>query len=188
MILLDRELKKYKDLLFVDGYNIINSWDSLKTFPKDNLEEARRELINTLMEYKAYSKEGIILVFDSYNVRSDRQVEIQNKLIIVYTKELETADHFIERATEKYGRNKKIRVATSDRLEQDIILGKGASRISAKELEYEINSFYKDISRIQANKKRQNRLHLAGLSPDSVDILEKLKRDFYMNTKKDSDK
>ncbi|MDO5027974.1 MAG: NYN domain-containing protein [Bacillota bacterium] len=183
MILLDRELKKYKELLFVDGYNIINSWDQLKVSSDDQLEEARRKLIDILMEYKAYSKEGIILVFDSYNVKTDRQVQIQNKLIIVYTKELETADHFIERSAEKYARHKKIRVATSDRLEQDIILGKGASRISAKELEYEINNFYKDISKISEKKKRQNRLHLSGLNPDSIQLLEKIKADFKKTNK-----
>lgn len=175
MILLDRELKKYKDLLFVDGYNIINSWDYLKNKSDAELEESRRKLINVLEEYKHYTSEGVVLVYDSYNVKSDRQVFIENKLIIVYTKELETADHFIERAVEKYGEKKKIRVATSDRLEQDIILGKGATRISAKELEHEINGFYQDIKRIQEKKKNENRLHLSGLNEGTMELLEKLK-------------
>lgn len=175
MILLDRELKKYKELLFVDGYNIINSWESLKNQTDHELEESRNKLINILMEFKAYSKEGIILVYDSYNVKSDRQIFIENNLIIVYTKELETADHFIERSVEKYGCKKKVRVATSDRLEQDIILGKGATRISAKELEYEIKHFYSDIKRISEKAKTENRLHLTGLKAQTLEALNKLK-------------
>lgn len=182
MKLLDRELKKYSELLFVDGYNIINFWDVLKDRPMDELEESRRILVDILMEYKYYIKEGIVLVFDSYNIKSDRQIFIENKLIIVYTKELETADNFIERAVEKYGRQKKIRVATSDKLEQDIILGKGATRISAKGLEYEITSFYQDIKRIHDVKKIQNKLHLSGLSSESMKTLEALKE--QLNNKK----
>lgn len=172
---LDREIKKYKELLFVDGYNIINSWDSLKNSSDKELEESRRKLIDILMEYKHYTKEGVVLVFDSYNVKSDRQVIIENKLMIVYTKELETADHFIERQVEKYRNTKKMRVATSDRLEQDIILGKGATRISAKELEIEVKNFREDIKRITIKKKTQNHLHLSGLNTRNVEALEKYK-------------
>lgn len=175
MILLDREIKKYNELLFVDGYNIINSWENLKNKSDEELEESRRILTGIMMEFKHYSKEGIVLVYDSYNVKTDRQVFIENKLIIVYTKELETADHFIERSVEKYAKKKKIRVATSDRLEQDIILGKGATRISAKELEYEINRFYKDLERISTKKKIENKRHLSGLDENNLKALENLK-------------
>lgn len=175
MILLDREIKKYKELLFVDGYNIINSWDSLKNDTDKELEESRRKLIDILMEFKHYTKEGVVLVFDSYNVKSDRQIFVENKLMIVYTKELETADHFIERAVEKYANKKKIRVATSDRLEQDIILGKGATRMSAKEFEFEIKTFKEDIKRITIKKKTENKLHFSGLKSSNVEALEKYK-------------
>ena len=95
--------------------------------------------------------------------------------MIVYTKELETADHFIERAVEKYANKKKIRVATSDRLEQDIILGKGATRMSAKEFEFEIKTFKEDIKRITIKKKTENKLHLSGLKSSNVEALEKYK-------------
>ena len=175
MILLDREIKKYKELLFVDGYNIINSWDSLKNDTDKELEESRRKLIDILMEFKHYTKEGVVLVFDSYNVKSDRQIFVENKLMIVYTKELETADHFIERAVEKYANKKKIRVATSDRLEQDIILGKGATRMSAKEFEFEIKTFKEDIKRITIKKKTENKLNISGLKSSNVEALEKYK-------------
>lgn len=175
MILLDREIRKYKELLFIDGYNIINSWDYLKDTTSTELEESRRLLTEILVEYKAYTREGLFLVFDSYNVKSDRQVIVDNKLITVYTKELETADHFIERSVEKYGTKKKIRVATSDKLEQDIILGKGATRISAKELEYEIISFKETINRIRKFEKTKNKRHLSGLNDANVEALEKYK-------------
>jgi|LSQX01.2.fsa_nt_gb predicted RNA-binding protein with PIN domain len=175
MRLLDREIKKYDELLFIDGYNIINSWSSLKNTSMDELEESRRILINILMEFKHYTPEGVVLVFDSYNVKTDRQVIMEEKLLIVYTKEFETADHFIERSVEKYSRKKKIRVATSDRLEQDIILGKGATRISAKELEYEIDNFYNEVKKIQTVGKIKNKRHLGSLKQDSINALEKYK-------------
>lgn len=175
MRLLDREINQYDELLFVDGYNIINSWGSLKSQSADELEESRRALINILIEFKHYTPEGVVLVFDSYNVKTDRQVIFEEKLIIVYTRELETADHFIERFVEKYAKRKKIRVATSDRLEQDIILGKGATRISAKELEYEIENFHREVKKISDVGKIKNKNHLSALNLDSIKALESYK-------------
>lgn len=168
----DREIKKYNELLFIDGYNIINSWSILKNQSVDELEESRRTLINILMEFSHYTLEGVVLVFDSYNIKSDRQFFKEEKLLIVYTRELETADHFIERSVEKYGKKKKIRVATSDKLEQDIILGKGATRISAKELEYEIEYFKSEVKKISEVEKTKNRRHLTSLTQDSLRALE----------------
>lgn len=182
MRLLDREIRKYEGLLFVDGYNIINSWSSLKSQSADELEESRRTLINTLMEFTHYTPEGVVLVFDSYNVKTDRQVILEEKLMIVYTRELETADHFIERAVEKYGKRKEIRVATSDRLEQDMILGKGATRISAKELEYEIENFKNEVKNISEVEKVKNRRHLTGLPQDSLKALEIYKEKIKENS------
>lgn len=176
MKLLDREIRKHKKLLLVDGYNVINSWDILKNFDDTKLEEARRMLINIMMEYTHYTDEGVVLVFDSYNVKTDRQVVIEEKLMIVYTRELETADHFIEKMAEKYANKKILRVATSDRLEQDIVLGKGGSRMSSKELEYEVMTAKKDIDRIRENDKVKNRLHLGGLNEDFLIALEKFKK------------
>lgn len=151
MRLLDREISKYKEILFVDGYNVINSWDELKMDTEEELEESRLKLINTLDEYQHYTKNCIVLVFDSYNIKTDRQILKHNNLMIVYTRELETADNFIERAVDEYALKKRIKVATSDKLEQEIILAKGATRISAKELEVEIlnaRSATERISRI----------------------------------------
>lgn len=175
MKLLDREIRKYKKLLLVDGYNVINAWDIFKGFEKGKLEDARRKLINIMMEFTHYTDEGVVLVFDSYNVKTDRQVVIEEKLMIVYTRELETADHFIERMAEKYRNKKIIRVATSDRLEQDIVLGKGGSRMSSKELEIEVKNAKKDIDRIRENDKVKNRLHVGGLDEDFLIALEKYK-------------
>lgn len=181
MRLLDREIKKYDKLLFIDGYNIINSWNSLKNLSIDELEESRRVLIDILMEFKHYTPEGVVLVFDSYNVKSDRQFVMEKDLIIVYTRELETADHFIERFVEKYSKKKKIRVATSDKLEQDIILGKGATRISAKELEYEIENFHRELKKISDNKKTKNKRHLSTLTEDSINALANYKEKITKN-------
>lgn len=174
---LDRELRKYKEILFVDGYNIINSWENLKETSRTDLEATRGKLISILEEYQHYTSYGVVLVFDSYNVKNDRQIEKKNKLLIVYTREFETADHFIERMVDLYGRKKVIKVATSDRLEQDIILAKGATRISAKELEIDVQNSRDDVKRIQELGKTKNKLHFVGLNEAAMEKLEKLKKE-----------
>lgn len=171
MRLLDREISKYKEILFVDGYNVINSWDELKMDTEEELEESRLKLINTLDEYQHYTKNCIVLVFDSYNIKTDRQILKHNNLMIVYTRELETADNFIERAVDEYALKKRIKVATSDKLEQEIILAKGATRISAKELEVEILNASSATERISRKNKVKNAMQMSGLDEASKGLL-----------------
>ena len=166
---LDREIKKSDDILFIDGYNIINSWNDLKEL--DSLEEARRRLVHKISEYQAYINHLVVLVFDSYKTKRDRQININAGLAIVYTKERETADHFIEEMVEIYGRKKNIKVATSDRVEQDIILARGATRMSAKEFEIQVNSARDNIKDVQQQEKIRNELHLSGLNDENQKLL-----------------
>ncbi len=129
-------LPKYEgpDYLLVDGYNIIFAWDDLKKISEDNLDAARGELINRMCNYQGYDGSELILVFDAYRVKGKhREVEKYCNINIVYTKESETADSYIERVTHELSRNHRVRVATSDGIEQMIILGNGAMRISASE-------------------------------------------------------
>ena len=129
-------LPKYtgKDYLLVDGYNIIFAWDELKKIAAENLDSARAELINMMCSYAGYMNCELILVFDAYKVRgSHREVEKYCNISIVYTKESETADTYIERTSHELSRDHRVRVATSDGAEQIIILGNGAMRISAEE-------------------------------------------------------
>lgn len=153
------ENKKYKssrplrydgtEYLLVDGYNVIFAWDSLKELSKDNIEGARNMLINILCNYQGYKKCEVILVFDAYKVKgSSREVEKVNNINIVYTKEAETADMYIEKVSHKLAKNNKVRVVTSDALEQLIILGNGALRVSSREFLYEIQQAEEDIRTI----------------------------------------
>ena len=129
-------LPKYSgpDYLLVDGYNIIFSWEDLKKIAEDNLDAARGELINRMCNYQGYAGCELILVFDAYKVKGKhRDVEKYCNINIVYTKESETADTYIERVTHTLSKDHRVRVATSDGVEQMIILGNGAMRISASE-------------------------------------------------------
>lgn len=123
-----------KEYLLVDGYNIIFSWEELKKLAEDNLDSARSELINMMCNYQGFTGYELILVFDAYKVKGKhRDVERYCNINIVYTKESETADTYIEKVSHELSKNHRVRVATSDGLEQIIILGNGAMRISARE-------------------------------------------------------
>lgn len=122
------------DYLLIDGYNIIFAWEDLKKIAEENLDAARGELINRMCNYQGYAGCELILVFDAYRVKGrHRDVERYCNINIVYTKESETADSYIERVTHELSKKHRVRVATSDGLEQMIILGSGAMRISAAE-------------------------------------------------------
>ncbi len=128
-----KPFKKGDEYLLVDGYNIIFAWENLREIAKDNLDLAREQLINTLCNYGGFKQCKIILVFDAYKVKGNHgEVENINNISVVYTKEAETADTYIERVTHELSKNNSVRVATSDGLEQLIILGNGAYRISAE--------------------------------------------------------
>ena len=122
------------DYLLVDGYNIIFAWDDLKKIADENLDAARAELVKRMCNYQGYAGCELILVFDAYRVKGKhREVEKYCNINIVFTKESETADTYIERVTHELSKEHRVRVATSDGVEQMIILGNGAMRISAAE-------------------------------------------------------
>ena len=125
---------KLGDYLLVDGYNIIFAWDDLRKIAEMDLDLARTTLINRLCAYRAMRKTEVIAVFDAYKVKGNPgSVEKVINISVVYTKEAETADSYIERVSNQLGKNYNVRVATSDYMEQIIILGSGAFRISASE-------------------------------------------------------
>ncbi len=130
-----------KEYLLVDGYNIIFAWDALKEAAKQNLETARQMLVDILCNYRGVRPYEIILVFDAYKVqRNPGSVEKAGNIHVVYTREAETADNYIEKATYDLGKRHRVRVATSDALEQVIILGHGALRVSAREFLREVEN------------------------------------------------
>ena len=123
----------------MDGYNIVHAWTSLRELAAKSLDAAREQLIHRLANYQGWKKCRVIVVFDAYKVKGGvGSVERKGDLWVVYTKEAETADMYIEKTTYELGRGNRVRVATSDGLEQLIILGRGAERMPASELEYEV--------------------------------------------------
>ena len=135
-----------KDYLLVDGYNIIHAWEDLSALAREDLDGARAKLIDLLRNYQSWRGCQVIVVFDAYKVKGGKgAVEQLGDLYVVYTKEAETADMYIERTTYQLSRDNRVRVATSDGLEQMIILGHGAQRMSAAELKYETDQVMAQI-------------------------------------------
>lgn len=147
---LDREYMsrvRRDDYLLVDGYNIIFAWDELADIAKDDLSAAREALINILGNYRGIKKCRVILVFDAYRVKGNPgSIEQRAGLHVVYTKEAETADMYIEKASYDLSREHRVKVATSDALEQVIILGHGAERMSANDLKWEVEQVGEQIA------------------------------------------
>ena len=141
------------EYLLVDGYNIIFAWEELNRLAKENLELARSRLINSLCNYQGFRRCNLRLVFDAYKVKGNhREIEQEMGITVVYTKEAETADMFIEKTAHELGRKHRVRVATSDNVEQIIILGNGAVRVSATEFLAEVTEVEKTIRQIIEEK------------------------------------
>lgn len=167
-------MKKY---LLVDGYNIIFAWSHLTKIANDNLEEARDKLIGILSNFSGYTAEQIILVFDAYKVNNGIEtVSTYNRIKIIYTKERETADSYIERVSKVLAKQYKVRVATADRVESLIILGHGASPLSPDFLLKEVDTVKKEIRQI-AEREIKNNLLTDNIDKKSLEILEKMRLD-----------
>ena len=137
------------EYLLVDGYNIIFAWDELNALSKESLDAARHKLMDILCNYQGYQKCVLILVFDAYRVPgSPGSIEQYHNIHVVYTKEAETADMFIEHVTHEIGKGRRVRVATSDGMEQIIILGHGALRVSARMFHEEVQNVEKQIRKL----------------------------------------
>ena len=134
------------EYLLVDGYNVIYAWEELRRLANDNLDAARRRLMDILCNYAGYRRCVPILVFDAYKVRGGvREVERYHNLYVVYTQEAETADMYIERATHELAKERRTRVVSSDGAEQIIVLGHGALRVSARAFAEEVAAVEAEI-------------------------------------------
>lgn len=177
-----RKRTRYKrgvNYLFVDGYNIINSWDNLIKLKNISLEEAREALVNDMIEFSHTTKEHVILVFDAYLVKkSGGKTYHRDGIDIIYTKEFETADHYIERELDEIGRLTNVRVATSDNVEQQIILSRGGTRISARELQAEVENSKNKVELV-AKKLKQNRV--SPFDENTITRLIELKKSIQEN-------
>ncbi|MCD8379552.1 MAG: NYN domain-containing protein, partial [Lachnospiraceae bacterium] len=138
--------KPEEEYLLVDGYNIIFAWEELSAIAAVNIDGARDRLADILCNYQGYKKMTVILVFDAYRVAGHQEtVQQYHNIYIVYTKEAETADHYIEKTVKRMAGKYKVTVETSDRLEQMIIWGRGAVRLSARGLLEEVERTGREI-------------------------------------------
>lgn len=167
-----------KEFLLVDGYNMIHAWDNLKELLQVSLESARNKLLDILSNYQGFRNITVIVVFDGYLVKGNTGTAYQyNNIYVVYTKEAETADNYIERAVHRLPKHYRVRVATSDGLEQLIILGQGATRISARGLWEEIRGTEKKIRANYIEKRPvKNNMLVNLLDEETATWLEEMRR------------
>lgn len=145
------------EYLLVDGYNIIFAWDELKTAAQESLGAARKLLMDILSNYQGFKKCKVILVFDAYKVpHNTGEVFRYHNINVVYTKEAETADAYIEKVTSEIGKKHRVTVATSDGTEQLIILGHGALRLSADAFHKEVEQAKEQIAKILAANNQKD--------------------------------
>ena len=165
-----------KEYLFIDGYNVINQWQYYRDL-SGNIENARNKLIELLVEYQAYKGLKVVLVFDAHLVKgSQEKKEFVSGVEVVYTKEHETADSYIEKQLDKIGRYERVQVATSDRAIQQIVLARGGTRLTARELIMELEDTKKDI-RTKTDKPRQKGSNINQiLDTDTLDKLDKFRK------------
>ncbi len=166
------------EYLLVDGYNIINAWKDIFDLDKESLEECREKLINMLSNYEGYRKIRIIAVFDAHLVKgSQKNVEYFDNIVVVYTGKNQTADNYIERFVYKYSDIYTIWVATSDYLEQTIVLRNGGVRITPRELRKEIEGTHRNMTRDYSKiKDTQKNTIISNIEPELADVLEKIRR------------
>ncbi|WP_294352835.1 NYN domain-containing protein [uncultured Clostridium sp.] len=168
-------------IVFIDGYNVLNSWPNLKEGRNDSFDGRRQELINILHNYGVYSGSKVILVFDGHRVigNIENKEEINRNLSIIFTKDGETADSYIERNVHEVGRKYEVYVVTSDWLEQQTIFQRGAVRISSLEFYNEVLDTEKNIRTKTEKVSISNKNHLQ----DNIDVetlkkLEEMRRSY----------
>ena len=138
----------------VDGYNIIFAWDGLRAVSERSMDAARETLIRIMQNYSAYKRQNVILVFDAYKVKGGAEhMTKHGNVTVVFTKEAQTADQYIEKTAGRLSKEHNVRVATSDGLEQLIILGQGALRIPASQFEAEVAGVMMDMRGHLSDKK-----------------------------------
>lgn len=168
-----------RDILIVDGYNMIGAWPELRALAELDLEAARDRLIDMLAEYQGYTGRKVLLVFDAHQVPGLGARLRQSRIEVLYTREKETADECIERLVSQLSSGvAKVYVATSDHVEQRVVFGKGALRLSARELLYQLEENRRQISRrIRQNAGADGRNTFdARLDDDVRELLERWRR------------
>ena len=168
---------RQEEYLLVDGYNIIFSWEELNELANENIHAACDKLMDILSNYQGYRKCTLILVFDAYKVEGHvEEIITYHNIYVVYTKEAETADQYIEKTVHRIGRQYQVTVATSDGLEQVIIMGQGAHRISAQGLKKEIEDTEKTAREEWHQRRQSSKTYLFDhMSEEMQEQMEKIR-------------
>ena len=185
-----RQATAQESYLLVDGYNIIFSWEDLHELSEHSMDAARNKLMETLSNYQGYTSQRVILVFDAYKVEGfPGEVTKWHNIDVVFTKEAETADQYIEKTAHAIGRKYKVTVATSDGLEQVIIRSQGCLLMSARELRQEIERIKVEIRRehLEKNQERGNYL-LNYLPEEEAERMEAIRQGLISADEADADK
>lgn len=155
------EKEKLEEYLLVDGYNMIFAWEELKELAEENIDSARSRLMDIMCNYQGFKNCHLILVFDAYKVIGfPGEMQNYHNIHVVYTKEAETADQYIEKLAYKIGNKYHVTVATSDNLIQLIIMGQGCKRMSATELKEEIEEINQQIRKEYLEQPKKNKRYL----------------------------
>ncbi len=151
----EKKEERIQEFLLVDGYNVIFAWEDLKELAKVDIAAARSKLMDELCNYQGFKKGTVILVFDAYKVEGELQeVMHYHNIHVVYTKQAETADQYIEKVVHSIGKKYHVTVVTSDGVEQVVTLGQGGTLISSREFEVEMN-IVKEQIREEAKQRRE---------------------------------
>jgi predicted RNA-binding protein with PIN domain len=164
--------------MFIDGYNVINSWPNLKSVKDYSYDTARQKLIEILQNYATYRGYKVFIVFDAHMVQGNvGKRENFESVIVIYTKEGETADNYIEKSIDRIGKKSDVCVVTSDSLEQQIAFQRGAIRMSSLELYFEVEEINQRIVKKAKNEYSKQRNPLEErLEKEVLEKLEKIRR------------
>lgn len=166
-----------KEYLILDGYNVINGWPQLKKLATQNLEEARIELIERMAEYQSYKGLHVIIVFDAHLVKGSMEKNDKIKGVeVVFTKEKETADGYIEKFILQLSKRQRASVVTNDWTEQQMILGSGGTRIPVREFVIDFDNIKNNIQKKTEILQQQKDFLSNRIDPSVLEKLEKLRR------------
>lgn len=165
------------EYLIIDGYNVINAWPDTFNLRKYTLEDCRDKLIRMMSNYQGYKNANVIIVFDAHLLKGNQEsIETYDNITVVFTKENETADNYIEKFVYRFAETNVIRVVTSDYLEQTMILNKGGVRVPARELKEELEAANRNIRKDIAKKPPKANTIESNLPAELIEKMEKIRR------------
>lgn len=170
---------KYKELIIIDGYNILNAWEKYNSFLKLSFENARNELIFDMGEFSKLINKDLLLVFDAYKINSIQSKEKIKGIDVVYTRQNETADQYIEKKMDKLGKKILITVATDDILIQKLVTQRKGLILTSKELLYRYENLKNKITRLEKKNRITNKSYINTLSEENLEKLQKIEKKLF---------